>query len=185
MQWLTEHDGVANAMAAIASAAMAALALFVSVFSLGVALWAAHLQRRHNKLSVTPIPEVTVADFEDALRVKLRNHGSGPLLIKSLRVVGYNGGHEKLVDALPSLPGRDWTNFSGKVDGRALLPGSEIVLLELAEDDGEIGFGTSRNLARKALALAEITVSYSDIYGSRFDVYKRSLEWFGRHWAAG
>ena len=183
MQWLTEHDGVANAVAAIASAAMALLALIVSIISLVVAFRAAHLQRRHNRLSVTPIPEVTVADFENCLRVKLRNHGSGPLIIKSLRVTGYNGDHEKLVDALPELPGRDWTNFCGTVDGRALLPGSEIILLELEEEDGEIGFGSVRDLARKGLAMAVVSVRYSDIYCSPFSTYRKSLEWFGRHWA--
>lgn len=183
LEWLSDNQTVANAIATIASAVAALLALFVSVVALLIAWWAARVQRHHNKLSVRPVPEVTVADFEDALRVKLRNHGSGPLLIKSLRVNGYNGTEKTLVAAVPALPGRPWTNFAGEIDGRALLPGSEIVLLELADTDRELGFGSSRDLARKALAVATVSLSYSDVYESKFELYSKSLQWFGRHWS--
>jgi len=182
--WLGENESVASALATMAGALTALLALFVSVVSLAVACWTAHVQRRHNKLTVRPLPEVTVADFENLVRVKLRNHGSGPLLIRSFRVAGFNGNQETLVDAVPALPGRPWTNFSGKIDGRALLPGSEIVLLELVEDKGELGFRGHRDLARKALALATITLEYSDVYESSFEAYSKSLQWFGRHWGS-
>ncbi|WP_424681019.1 hypothetical protein [Frateuria sp. YIM B11624] len=183
LEWLTANQGITNALATIASAVAALLALFVSFVSLVVAGRSVRVQHKHNKLSVRPLPEVTVADFENILRVKLRNHGSGPLLIKSLRVHGYDGSHETLVDAVPALPQRLWTNFCGNVDGRSLLPGSEIVLLELVEEKGELGFKGSRDLARKALALAVVSVDYSDVYESGFQPYKKSLEWFGRHWA--
>ena len=183
LQWLTANPNPANAFAAVASALAALLALVVSVAALFIAGWAAHLQRRHNRLSVRPIPEVTVLDLEEHVRVKLRNHGSGPLVIEGFEVAGYGGKHETLVDAMPNLPGRDWTHFSGNIGGRALLPGGEIVLLELLREDDEIGFGRSRDLARKALALATLSVNYTDIYGGRFQPYSKSLEWFGRHWA--
>ena len=55
---LSNEKDLANAIAAVASALTALIALFVSP-------WALHIQRRHNVLSIRPIPEVTVADYED------------------------------------------------------------------------------------------------------------------------
>lgn len=182
LEWLSKNQGQASAIAAITGAFTALLALFVSAVSLLVSWWAAHVHRRHNKLSVRPYPEITLADFEDLLRIKLRNHGSGPLLIKSLRVKVRDHTHDKLVDAVPILAGRPWNNFSGVVDGRALLPGSEIVLLDLTQMKGEIGFAKKRDLARKALAQVTVEVDYSDVYESEFEPYCKRLGWFARHW---
>ncbi|WP_312772604.1 hypothetical protein [Pseudoxanthomonas mexicana] len=179
---LKQDTNAANAIAAMASAIAALLALFVSFVSLVVSVAALRHQRRHNVLSVKPFPEVTVADFEDALRVKIRNHGSGPLVLKSLRVKSGPETCRTLIDCLPELPGRHWTNFAGVVDGRSLLPGSEIMLVELVECDGELLFSSSRDLARRALSLLTVQIEYTDAYGSKFKPYTKSLDWFGRHW---
>jgi hypothetical protein len=182
-EFLKRENDVANALAALAGAAAALLALLVSFISLVVSLSALRHQRRHNVLSVRPIPEVTVADFEQCLRVKLRNHGSGPLIISSLVVSNGVESCDTLIDCLPDLPGRKWSNFAGVVNGRSLLPGSEIVMVELSEEPGELLFGLSRDLARKALASLTVNVKYTDIYGTNFKRYTKTLFWFGRHWA--
>ena len=78
---LAKDPNSTNALATVASATIAVAALFVSAVSLFVAYRTLRHQRRHNVLSVKPIPTVMAADHEDSLRVKLRNHGSGPLIV--------------------------------------------------------------------------------------------------------
>lgn len=178
---LKQQPDTANAVAAMAGSATAVIALFVSFISLIVSVVALKHQRRHNILTVRPLPEITVADFEQSLRVKLRNSGSGPLVVNSLRAnIGENI-YRSVIECLPDLPGRDWTNFSGAIDGRSLLPGSEITLVELTEGEEEILFNSNRDLARRALSLVSIEIKYTDVYGSKFKPYTKELDWFGRH----
>ena len=59
MKFLIENPEVANALATVFTALTALFALIVSV-------WTLHIQRHHNKISVRPIPEVTVADYENS-----------------------------------------------------------------------------------------------------------------------
>lgn len=179
-EFLEKNQSVASAAAAMTSAAAAILALLVSVIAVLVALISAKQQRTHNTLTVKPIPEVTVGDYENCLRVKLRNHGSGPLLIKSFIATFHGNSCQSLIDCMPNLGDVHWTNFTGVIDGRALLPGKEIVLIELTAEN-KVNFSISRDLARLALSETTIVVQYSDIYDSSFSPYKKSLSWFGRN----
>jgi len=180
-EYLRQNQDLASSVAAITSAIAAVAALFVSFIAVLVARGTANQQQKHNTLSVRPIPEVTVADYEDSLRVKLRNHGSGPLLIKSFSAVFQGKSCSSLIDCMPDLNGRHWTNFSGTIDGRALLPGKEIVLVELTADPKEANFSIPRDLARLSLSETELLVSYTDIYESDFPKYAKSLAWFRRN----
>jgi hypothetical protein len=65
---LKTNANAANAFGALASAAAAFLALLFSCISIGISIWAASLQRRHNELTVRPLAEVTVADYENSPR---------------------------------------------------------------------------------------------------------------------
>lgn len=175
---LEKNQSLASAAAAMTSAFAAILALVISAAAVIATIVSARQQRTHNILTVKPIPEVTVADFEDCLRVKLRNHGSGPLLIKSLTVKFLDGTYDKLIDCMPD--NINWANFAGKVNGRVLLPGSEITLVELTALQNEPDFSIPRDLVRNALSHSEIVVEYSDIYDTNFPAYRKPLEWFGR-----
>ncbi len=150
-----------------------------------VSLFVAHAtlkhQRRHNVLSVKPIPIVTVADHEDSLRVKLRNHGSGPVIVKELHVTDGSGIKESLIDWMPDLPGQLlWTNFAGPIRNRSVLPGSEIVLLEFTGDSTDRAFTKARDGVRSVLSRLTVVVRYTDIYDSGFDPHAQDLSWFGR-----
>ena len=180
-EYLKQNDGVAAALAALTSAVAAVIALLISLIAVYVAWRTAKQQREHNTLSVRPIPEVTVADYEDSLRVKLRNHGSGPLLIKSFSTVFRERSCKSLIECMPDLNGRHWANFSGAIDGRTLLPGKEIVLVELTAEPNEKNFSIPRDKARRSLSETEVHVSYSDIYGSDFPQYTKNLSWFKRN----
>ncbi len=178
---LVQNIDLASAASAMTSAVVALFALVISTIAVGVSVWTLKQQRRHNILTVKPIPEITVADYDNSLRIKLRNHGSGPLIIKSLVATFQKSSFKSLIDCMPNLNERHWTNFSGVIEGRSLLPSREIVLLELTAEKGEINFNIPRDLARLALSETEIEIYYTDVYESKFDAYKKSLSWFGRN----
>jgi hypothetical protein len=173
--WLIANHEIANAVAAIFGAAAALIALFVSV----VALW---LQRRHDVLSVKPIPEVTVADYEDSLRVRLRNFGVGPMVITGLRVLKDGVTKPSVVDWMPPLPnGRPWNHFAVDFAMRTLSAGGMIPVLELTQADGESQFSACRDAARRALCPLTVEIEFTDVYGTRFKAYSKPLSWFGRN----
>ena len=139
-------------------------------------------QQRHNILSVRPIPIVTVLDREDSVRVKIRNHGSGPMLIRQVCVTDRVNGKDSLVEWMPALPaGVLWTNFAGPISDRSLLPGSEIVLLQLDGEQENGAFAQGCTDVRAALAPLKVAVEYTDIYELTFKKYVKDLSWFDRH----
>lgn len=172
----------ANAFGALASAAAAVLALFVSCVSVWISVSSARSQRRHNELSVRPLAEVTVADFEDSLRVKLRNNGSGPMIVLAVTVSDGANAHESLIDWMPALPqGRPWNSFTHALRRRTLQAGAEIVLLELTAHENEANFSVCRNRVRAALAPLTVNVEYKDIYETVMRPCQKPLSWFGRN----
>lgn len=182
INFLKSDPNAANAFGALASAAAAFLALFVSVVSVWISVWFAQSQRRHNELSVRPLAEVTVADYENSLRVKLRNNGTGPMIITALSVSDGLNAKDSLIDWMPNLPARrPWNNFTSALRCRTLQSGAEIILLELTEHDGEVNFEKCRNQVRKSLAPLTVNVEYSDIYQSVMQPCRKPLLWFGRN----
>lgn len=179
---LKSDANAANAFGALASAAAALLALIVSAVSVGISLWAAQSQRRHNELSVRPLAEITVADYETSLRVKLRNHGTGPMIVTAIVVSDGSSTRPTILAWMPELANdRHWNNFAGEIHDRTLAPGGELVLLELTEDEGEVDFAQYRDPVRAALAPLVVNVEYTNIYNSIMPPRRKPLSWFGRH----
>jgi hypothetical protein len=179
---LRSSPDAANAFGALASAASAVLSLVISVIALAASLFALSVQRTHNKLSVRPLPKVTVADFENSLRIKVRNNGSGPLLVNRLELSNGQMSKDALIDWMPPLPnGRPWTTYINSLAARALQPGYEVRLLELSSYEGESDFSDKGNLMRDALSQLTVYVHCTDIYGTKFAPYQKPLVWFGRN----
>lgn len=179
---LKSDANAANAFGALASAAAAVLALFVSCVSIWISVSSARSQRRHNELSVRPLAEITVADYEDSLRVKLRNNGSGPMIVLAVTVSDGANAHESLIDWMPALPqGRPWNTFTHALRRRTLQAGAEIVLLELTAHENEANFSVCRDRVRAALAPLTVNVEYKDIYETVMRPCQKPLSWFGRN----
>ncbi|UUZ74462.1 hypothetical protein LP414_18590 [Polaromonas sp. P1(28)-13] len=178
---LASKPDLANAVAAIASAILAAVACFISMVSLYVALATLKHQRDHNILSVRPIPFVALGDYENSIYIKLQNSGTGPLIIKRLQVHGAEDPTAPLVEAMPELlPKATWTNFVGSVQGRSIIAGSELGLLELSSANPNGHYVLSRDKVRAALGNLRLSIEYTDIYATSFPVYERNLKWFHR-----
>lgn len=182
LRYLEDNTEVANAIGTASSAAIALLAFIVSLISLYLAVASLRKQSRHNVLTVRPIPEVTVADYEDSLRVKLRNHGSGPLVVKDIHVGDGRSVKKTLLEWMPSLPpGMYWSNYSGEIRGRSILPGGEIVLILLEGDDSAEEFVQVRDACRRILRHLTVNVEYTDVYETHMIPLQKKLDWFGRH----
>lgn len=173
---LDENQNYALAFSALTSAVGNILALFVSVVAVGIAFRTAKKQIKHNKLTVKPLPEITVDDHEYSLCIKLVNHGFGPLLINSFTStnVALNKSGKSLAECV-NLSGGDWTRSCGVVDGRVIPTAKEIVLVELIMEPGDSAFSTIQERARHDLSFIEIVLCYSDVYGSEFPLYKKRI----------
>lgn len=178
---LKTDANAANAFGGLASAAVAFFALIASVTSVAIAVWAVRSERKHSQLSVRPLAEVTLGDYENSLRVKLLNHGTGPMIVIAVTISDGKTTRPRLIDWMPELPGsRAWTNFSDEIRDRTVRPGGEIILLELSEYEGEEGFGECRDTARAALAPLTVNVEYTDIYDTIMQPRRKALKWFSR-----
>lgn len=60
------------------------VAIFISLLSLGTSIYFSHLHMKHNKNSVRPVSSIRLDDYENELAVKIKNAGTGPLIIKKL-----------------------------------------------------------------------------------------------------
>lgn len=140
-----------------------------------VTLWA---QRKHNKLSVRPLPEIKLRDLDTGPVVTLANHGTGPMIVcqfwvsKNNRIIG-----DALIDHMPSHL-TDWKWFVSSINGRSIPAGGLIELLNYKADPDQEGDDVA--CVREFLAPLTLHVVYKDVYDSGEWFYSRSLDWFGR-----
>ncbi len=175
-EFLIENTSVASALAATMRVIIAFLALLASSISIYVSVTSLKHQKKNNTLSVSPIPEITVADYENSLR------GSGPLIIKSLTVTKGAESKSDIVKWMRKLPeNRPWTHFATDLNNRSIMPGDFIPLLELTEAKDDSNFSEARDLCRVWLKELSCTVIYTDVYETNFSPYTKSLNWFGRN----
>jgi transposase InsO family protein len=107
---LSQNDKLVASWTAIA-------ALFVSVISIFIAVVNMSMQRAHNRKSVLPIANISIGDYENAIFVRLRNVGVGPMIVESLVVARRDKNDEStgkaIIDFMPELPsGHDWSHFA-------------------------------------------------------------------------
>jgi len=169
-----------------ANVIVAVAAVIVAIASIRFTNRGIEQQREHNIISVKPIPFIALADYENLLRVKVRNDGIGPLIVK--KVLVYRKGalpdFEELVSYMPSLPdGLAWKNFSsGYV--RSIPVGAELILLELEFDQTNPRYCAFRDQCREVLGRVEVRVKYTDVYNSDFADEVRFLDFFSRRLAS-
>jgi hypothetical protein len=175
-QWLISHSAEATAITAVG-------ALLTSFISVMLAIWALRTQRIHNLKSVAPFGELTIADYENRLKITLCNTGAGPLIVQSFRAYDMKGDEKNSVVAwMPALPdGVRWTAFTGELSGRCLAPGEERTILQLDGEPDSATFAELRDAVRGSLSGLHIEVIYRDIYDKVHPARGRPLDWFGRN----
>ncbi len=162
---------------------VAICALVVSVVSLATSIYFSWCARDHNRRSVKPLPFVLQSDFEDRIAVVIRNNGTGPLILEKAEAknsIDGRSGH--LIDLIPEPPpGVLFTNFNRVHQVRAIRPGDQVDLLDLAVGEAERRAIAYRDDLRRALGNMTVELTYTDIYETQFPVYAIKLTWFHRH----
>ena len=135
------------------------IALFFTAISL-------QIQRKHNRLSVKPIADVMVGDYENELEVYIENKGTGPLIIKNLSFTNQDGKTEK---AINNFFGSDfknvvWDKFGPDIDKRAILPNESITLIKLSGKSANKSFVRVREKVRKVLTQIQVEWVYQYTY---------------------
>jgi hypothetical protein len=163
---------------------VAAASLFVAYRAFRTSQETSKAQHKHNQLSVTPLADIPFGNFETNLFVSLVNNGTGPMIIKSITVIGAANPSEPLIKAMPDLPPDDLvtlTYFASDPTGRSIRAGGGgLRLLQLrynGEKEFKNRFAPSRDKIRAALGPLTLRVEYKDIYEKEFET-ERSLGYF-------
>jgi hypothetical protein len=156
----------------LATALIAALALFVSV-------WNAWIQRRHSRLSVTPHIDFIYGEMDSPLSVNLLNNGIGPARVLNFSVfvdgtersaatpLGLLGGAVQQLD----LKGSIWTDDIRA--GQVIAAGKKIPVivysdLNLQLDDSTEDAARNVRAFESSLRRIKIVVDYESFYGQGF-----------------
>lgn len=155
---------------------LAFAALLVSILAIVFTIWQIRIQRRHNRLSVKPIPEILLSKVEGAT-IDLKNLGVGPLRCLALLTKDASGKtYYHIMDALPTDLNLNRTVFTNRWNF-TILPGETITIFSIAETWTDSS--PSENLKRALEALSSLTLSleYTSIYDEKFPIYQKTLEW--------
>jgi hypothetical protein len=140
-------------------------AIIIALASLGVAIWQGRVTRKHNILSVKPLPDILTSNFENRIAVTLENNGTGPLIIKKFRAYLGNESKSNIIDWMPNLPnGYYWSNWLKNFDECAIKPYDSKILLEFKLELEDKYKTEIRDNIRKALSKVSIEFEYTDIY---------------------
>ena len=151
-------------------------AITIALASLIVTIWQGIVTRKHNILSVKPIPDILTSNFENKIAVTLENNGTGPLIIKTFRAIVGEEIKSNLVDWMPDIPaGYYWSNWLRNFEGCAIKPFESKLLLEFKLDENDNRQAEIRDNIRNALTKMSIEFEYTDIYNTIMIFPTRSL----------
>jgi len=164
-------------------ATIAFSALIVSVATAIITYRTFSLQRLHNRKSLKPFLYIAPYDYENCLKILIKNEGVGPAIIKKITVKNKEYDTKtNIYRWLPSkLPGKmDYSEYFTRSGDFVLKEGKCETMLELRinlEISEEI---KEREKIRNILKDLTVAVEYEDIYENRMQDYKRSLKLYAR-----
>lgn len=173
---IEDNPNFASAIAAL----MAVIVSFISIILAVLSLW---FQRRHNLKSVTPIASIDPSDYENLIAVRIRNSGTGPLVISKFIAVTTSGvTADDLISLMPSTPEKySWDTYHWRLENVAIVPSESITLLEFSGDKKDPVFCGLRDKIRRHLMKTTVTLKYKDIYGRKMSDVQKELDSFARH----
>jgi hypothetical protein len=175
--WLIQNPDQTNALAAVGNAVVAALALVVAGLSIYFTAMGLSLQRKHNRLSVRPIPFIALSQH-DGIAIVLENHGLGPFKIDLFEIARSGVVLKNIVEILPENPPVGVTvTYTTGMWARTLPTTEKIEIVRVLithVSDESIDY---LNQCRSNLEDTEIKIGYSDMYNDAFEQYQKDLDW--------
>lgn len=165
---------------------VAICAVIISIISLVATIYYSKKAQEHNVKSVLPIPYFDRSDFEDLIRIRIFNKGTGPLLVKKIEAKLPDGTTSQLIEQIPNPPpGYIFKNFSrfSEEDLRTVPPGQSNDILVCEFDVNNQSHTEFRRQLRLFLKDIELICDYTDVYGSAFKRHQAHCLWYGRHFA--
>lgn len=160
---------------------VAVVALLVSLLSIYLTWASLHVQRRHNRLSVKPIPFCKPRDHLEEINVIISNNGTGPLLIKSVSIDDGITSKRDLISWIPRSPaGINRPKFVSIYSRWSIPANGSIILFELRGNSSNADFVQYRENVRQVLSKLFVSIEYTDIYNSKFDTFRDDLSFFAR-----
>ena len=180
-KWLLCHINEANALATVSSALFAFFALIVAIVSIVYTHRSLSVQRRHNVLSVRPLPFLNLNKI-NGLRITLENHGFGPFQIISADLQGGVDGKWNLADYIPNNPPQGVAVlFTTGLTDRTIAVDGKIDLIDISAEDFSQNALSYINQCYMNLKDITISIEFTDIYRNKFDNYQKSLLWLSRN----
>ncbi|PKQ62585.1 hypothetical protein BZG02_12775 [Labilibaculum filiforme] len=161
-------------------------AFMVSLFGIGLSIRTLRIQRRHNYVSLMPIGQIVLGDYEDEIFVKISNAGVGPLIINSVEVYNSKISRSNLIDFLDvDMPrGLTWSDFVKELANKAIRVDEDMYLARVESldysEDKSTNYDDFKKSTRATLGGLTILVKYSDVYGKNHFEVSRTLNWFNR-----
>ena len=145
----------------IASLFVACIAIIFTIISLII-------QRQHNRLSLRPIANIDLSNYENKIAVELINKGLGPLIIE--KIIYRIGSDEKnnLVDIFDERGFKDivWTDYRKYLEGATIPPNGIEVLIQYDKSKSQSRrFIRNRDKIKKILGKIYVEIHFKDIYG--------------------
>lgn len=154
------------------------LLFFISVISLFLAIYSLKSQRKHNFNSVRPIGVVHLSSTSDSLSIEIRNKGTGPMYINSLKCVLGEKAENNIVYLIPNeLLKIVEVNCHTKPGGEWLSPEESFMIFSAKNYKDMSGEAISE--IKKYLKETKMTLIYTDIYEKEHKPFERDLEFLG------
>ncbi len=175
LRWLSDNKDLVQPLSSL-------LAIIIGFLSIILTFWTLLTNRRHQRLTLRPIADISTEDFENKSSVKIENKGNGPLIINAFRAIKGTDSKADLIDWMPELPDNlYWSDFHKHIEGSALRPSGSLALVEFKLDKSNAKQREARDNIRRTLEIIDGELDYSDIYEKPMHYPRHSLSWFGRN----
>ena len=131
-------------------------------------------QQKHNRLSVKPIGKISFITFDDSLEIRIRNDGTGPMLVSNIKVYENESDiKSNLRDVLPILQKKNiWTEIN-MGSQFTIGAGEQKVLLKISSERKTREFRDYLSQTLAALKNITLELEYRDIYDQHIGRLKR------------
>jgi len=140
----------------------------IAIVAIAISIYSIYLQRKHSTLAHKPIPVIVKYNYSDHISVKIWNKGTGPLIIKSIKIGEFNN----LVDILPDqTKNLKFVEYINDFRERAITSNDCLNMLEFKirhdENDKPINaYDIAIKTIKNELHEKKIVLNYTDIFNN-------------------